>query len=216
MDERSPQISTSQSDILSGDEPVISGINSSILVRRRDAYYAGNLHTLVKMMSDVQENAFKRRNIRLALRTVSGEIQLYRRVTLGDRRLNTVCKSVGEWLDIPSNDQYMQVLHAFRDVGEAAFRIEERVYRRPNSARLESALRVCWAGLELANMVTESTYATANATSNIVFSVWTASRIAERKHDLGEDEVNAIYTRARAVTERWQLRTAYILLSREH
>ncbi len=59
--DNAPEISGARQDLpLTGDEPVIAGINSQVLVERRGAYLAGNLNVLLRLMSAQQVDSLNR------------------------------------------------------------------------------------------------------------------------------------------------------------
>jgi len=58
MTEDAPELSGARGNkILTGRDPVLKGHYSKVLADRRGAYLAGNLHALIRMMSEPQQQS---------------------------------------------------------------------------------------------------------------------------------------------------------------
>lgn len=72
--ENSPALGGQYKEMLTGQEPVLKGVNSRIIVERDRAYLAGNLKVLVSMMSDAQLLRFRRWCLQVAMHQLSHTI----------------------------------------------------------------------------------------------------------------------------------------------
>ncbi len=67
QDDKSPTLGGQNSPNTTGQEPVLKGIYSRIIIERERAYLAGNLKALVSMMSDSQLIRFRHWCLRVSL-----------------------------------------------------------------------------------------------------------------------------------------------------
>lgn len=65
--DKSPALSGQHKNTHTGNEPVIKGVNSRVIVERDAAYAAGNLRALLAMMSEQQLLVFRQWCLRVAL-----------------------------------------------------------------------------------------------------------------------------------------------------
>lgn len=108
--ERSPELSNARNDLpLTGDEPVLKGVNSSIVLERRNAYLAGNLRGLLAEMTPEQLLALKQWAVRVALRKLhytmnhSASRDAVREAAL------EISNLIKQWLEAP-NDKSRRVV----------------------------------------------------------------------------------------------------------
>lgn len=185
MTDRSPELSNARTDLpLTGEEPVIKGVYSRIVVDRRSAYLAGNMKALLEMMTDEQHQSFRRWNTVVALRLAESVLPLARLPRPDAPQPRTMITAIKAWLANPTEDN------------AAAIR----------SARLNPGL------IDFPAMAAESAGNTVTATS-MMFAMIAAASAARSVGYIryGDDRRANKYGRA---LRRAQLRAAYTILQR--
>lgn len=106
MTDKSPELSKARSDALTGDEPILAGVNSRVVADRRGAYLANNMLGLLELMSDAQKATFKRWNTNIAVRYAERCMHLLLRPANPHdvQHPNRMLDAIREWLTHPSDD----------------------------------------------------------------------------------------------------------------
>lgn len=99
MTDDAPELSNARANLtLSGDEPVLAGVNSKLIADRTGAYRAANLIALIEMMSGEQRMAFRRWNVQMALRRAKRVIHLYEREVSDNQEPQRAIDIAQRWL----------------------------------------------------------------------------------------------------------------------
>ena len=105
MTDNAPELSGQREPLLiTGREPVISGMGSKVLADRRGAYLAGNLDALIDMMSEAQQLAFKRWNVKIAVRKARSVLHLFEDEYPDDNRPRLAIEAAERWLAEPTEE----------------------------------------------------------------------------------------------------------------
>lgn len=101
MAERSPELSNARSSLLTGDEPILSGMYSQVLLDRRSAYTANNMYALIKTMTQQQRFRYKHWCAGVALRKAEAVYLLYQQQIPDDTWLRGMLAAIQRWQNHP-------------------------------------------------------------------------------------------------------------------
>lgn len=112
-----PQLSADHlNSKITGDEPVIKGVNSRILVDRRTAYLAGNLNALLRLMGEQHMFRFRYWNAKISLRKAAQVLPVFERSYPSEARPRLLLEAATTWLSEPTTAN----AHATIEAAEAA------------------------------------------------------------------------------------------------
>ncbi len=185
MTDRSPQLSSARNDVpLTGDEPILKGVHSTIVVDRRSAYLAGNMKVLLEKMTDEQRTALKYWNVRTALRQAERVLPLARLTPRDSAHPNRMIGAIRRWLANPSDETLDEI----------------------RAARLNPGL------IDYPALAAESAGNAATAPQMMFALIASASAARSAGHAYyGSDQRANLCSRA---MRRAQLRAAYVILQR--
>lgn len=128
MNNRAPSLPHDR-QTLTGDEPVLSGVNSRVLADRRGIYIAAmetgkyyrGIRHLIDMMSEEQQHAFKVRCVRLAVRKANSVLHSFESKYPNDSRPREAMELVNCWLNDPDSVTREELHYAADGADVSAF-----------------------------------------------------------------------------------------------
>lgn len=114
---------------VTGQEPVISGVDSRIVATRHGAYRAGKLSTLLKLMNSAQRMRFQQWSVRVAVRYARKILPLYEEALAGDRRPRLAIVAAQLWLENPTVETEAAARRAGRAAEKAALEAGKKLSR---------------------------------------------------------------------------------------
>lgn len=206
MFEDAPELSGHTRPSITGNEPVLKGVNSRVLADRRGAYVTGNLEALTRMMTNAQRSEFKHWNVRMTLRWARRALPLFEDVYPNDNIAYAAVIATRAWVESPTEANRQAAAAAAR---RAPFVTKPYGASRAKGNAARDALRVALCAAQTAGAIHGTEIITRLAAQSRA-SAHTWITFMETNESPEKYHREAVIR----VTQRAQLRAAYLILLR--